>query len=99
MGTTHSLPPVTDAGPPSDTAPPEARASRSRGADESDDVRACYGEAFSAPMSTLTTLGALEEIAVAAYSDPTGRLLGDCHGIMHTVGREYAQATGSRWRT
>ena len=32
----------------------------------------------------------LEEIAVAAYSDPTGRLLGDCHGLMHTVGREYA---------
>jgi hypothetical protein len=27
---------------------------------------------------------------VAAYSDPSGRLLGECHGLMHTVEREYA---------
>jgi hypothetical protein len=27
---------------------------------------------------------------VAAYSDPSGRLLGECHGLMHTVERECA---------
>ncbi len=95
-GDDHSLPPMTDAGPPSDTALPEAPSVEECAAlTESDDVRACYGEAFSALMSDADDPGpALEEIAVAAYSDPTGRLLGDCHGIMHGVGREYAQAHG-----
>ncbi len=37
---------------------------------------------------------ALEEIAVAAYAEPDGRLLADCHGLMHTVGREYARERG-----
>ena len=37
----------------------------------------------------------LEETAVEAYTEPTGRLLGDCHGLMHTVGRAaYAAENG-----
>lgn len=50
-GDDHSLPPMTVAGAPSDTALPEAPSVEECGAlTESDDVRACYGEAFSALM-------------------------------------------------
>jgi len=60
-----------------------------------DDARACYAEAFSALMRYADDPGpGLEEIAVAAYTDPSGRLLGDCHGLMHAVGREYARDHG-----
>jgi hypothetical protein len=58
---------------------------------DGDEARACFGEAFLALMREASDpASALGEIAVAAYSDPTGRLLADCHGLMHTVGREYA---------
>jgi hypothetical protein len=54
--------------------------------------RDCYAEELDAIMAAAPDPATgLEEIAVAAYSDPSGRLLGDCHGLMHTVGREYAQ--------
>lgn len=36
----------------------------------------------------------LEQIVVEAYSEPSGRLLGECHGLMHTVGREFAADNG-----
>ena len=58
-------------------------------------ARECYAQAFAALMRGADDPGpALEEIAVAAYTDPSGRLLGDCHGLMHTVGREYARDHG-----
>ena len=31
---------------------------------------------------------------MAAYTDPSGRLLGDCHGLMHAVGRAFAAENG-----
>jgi len=59
---------------------------------EADEARACYAEALSALVRDADDpTPALEEIAVAAYSDSSGRLLADCHGLMHTVGREYAR--------
>jgi hypothetical protein len=62
---------------------------------EGDASRDCYARAFSALMRDADDPGpVLEEIAVAAYTDPGGRLLGDCHGLMHTVGREYAAEHG-----
>ena len=58
---------------------------------DDDAARDCYAEALSALFEgDDDPSSALEEAAVAAYSDPTGRLLGDCHGLMHTVGREFA---------
>ncbi len=33
---------------------------------------------------------AVDGITAAAYADPGGLLLRNCHGLMHTVGREYA---------
>jgi hypothetical protein len=60
-----------------------------------DEARACYAEAFSALLRDADDpAAALEEIAVAAYTDTSGRLLGDCHGLMHAVGREYAAEHG-----
>ena len=38
-------------------------------------------------------LAAVEGITAAAYADQTGFLLANCHGIMHTVAREYALRT------
>jgi hypothetical protein len=62
---------------------------------EGDASRDCYTQAFSGLMRDADDPGpALEEIAIAAYTDPSGRLLGDCHGLMHTVGREYAAHHG-----
>jgi hypothetical protein len=63
--------------------------------DDADEARACYAVALSAVMREADdpSLG-LEEIAVAAYTDPSGRLLGDCHGLMHAVGREFAAENG-----
>ena len=62
---------------------------------DGDEARACFGEVFLAHMrEAADPAAALGEIAVAAYSDPTGRLLSDCHGLMHTVGREYATDHG-----
>ena len=62
---------------------------------DDDEARACYAAALSAIMRDSPDPSAgLEEIAVAAYTDPSGRLLGDCHGLMHTVGREYAAEHG-----
>jgi hypothetical protein len=59
--------------------------------EDDEDARGCYAQALSALFEAEEDpSGALEEAAVAAYSDPTGRLLGDCHGLMHTVGREFA---------
>jgi hypothetical protein len=62
------------------------------GAIEADDAaRECYAQALAALFEGEDDpSGPLEDAAVAAYSDPTGRLLGDCHGLMHTVGREFA---------
>jgi hypothetical protein len=60
--------------------------------DDREQARACYAEAFSALMRDADDPEpVLEEIVTAAYTDPSGRLLGDCHGLMHTVGREYAR--------
>ena len=62
---------------------------------DSGEARTCYAGALSGLMSAADDPGpVLEEIAVAAYSDPSGRLLGDCHGLMHTVGREFAAEHG-----
>jgi hypothetical protein len=84
------------------TAPAETRSAR----DESgglercaaladDSARACYAEELNALVDEAAEPGAaLEEIAVAAYTSDDGFLLANCHGLMHTVGREYALARG-----
>ena len=76
----------------SDTAPAEERGLEECGAiEDADAARECYAQALAALFEGEDDpAGPLEEAAVAAYSDPTGRLLGDCHGLMHTVGREFA---------
>jgi hypothetical protein len=60
-----------------------------------DPARACYAEELKALVDGAgdpeTALG---EIAVAAYTAGDGFLLANCHGLMHTVGREYALARG-----
>jgi hypothetical protein len=62
---------------------------------EEGEARICYAAALSDLMRDADDPGpVLEEIAVSAYSDPSGRLLGDCHGLMHTVGREFAVEHG-----
>jgi hypothetical protein len=43
--------------------------------------------------------GVIQQITDAAWSDPHGFLLPNCHGIMHTVGREYAVAHGVKLAT
>jgi hypothetical protein len=60
-----------------------------------DSARACYAEELKALVDGTGEPGtALEEIAVAAYTSGDGFLLANCHGLMHTVGREYALARG-----
>lgn len=60
-----------------------------------DGARACYAEVLRALMEGAEDPSIpLGDIAVHAYTEPSGRLLGDCHGLMHAVGREYAQAQG-----
>jgi hypothetical protein len=61
------------------------------GIEDDDAARECYAQALDALFEGANDpSGPLEEAAVIAYSDPTGRLLGECHGLMHTVGREFA---------
>ena len=81
--------------PSADTSLPEPDLEACATVEDGDAARGCYAQAFSALMRDADDPGtALEEIAVAAYTDPSGRLLGDCHGLMHTVGREYAAEHG-----
>ena len=91
-----------DAGPPTG-APPASETSEPAPvtlegcADVADDeeARACYAAALAQIMrDSDDPATGLEEIAVEAYTEPSGRLLGDCHGLMHTVGREYAAEHG-----
>jgi hypothetical protein len=84
----ESSPPSTLA----ETAPAEERSLQACGEiADADAARDCYAQALAALFEGEDDpAGPLEEAAVAAYSDPTGRLLGDCHGLMHTVGREFA---------
>jgi hypothetical protein len=84
----ESAPPSTRA----ETNPVEEESLETCGRLEDDDeARDCYAQALSALFEGEDDpSGPLEEAAVAAYSDPTGRLLGDCHGLMHAVGREFA---------
>jgi hypothetical protein len=82
----------TGSGPPE---PAEADLASCGAIADADDARACHAAALSARMRDAPDPApALEEIAVAAYSDSSGRLLGDCHGLMHTVGREFARDNG-----
>jgi hypothetical protein len=81
--------PFTDA-QPAETTEPASLASCGEIEDD-DAARDCYAQGLAALFEGEDDpSGALEEAAVAAYSDPSGRLLGDCHGLMHTVGREFA---------
>ena len=60
-----------------------------------DMARDCYAEAIAALFEGADDPSVpLEEVTIAAYSDPTGRFLGDCHGLMHTVARKYAVERG-----
>ena len=60
-----------------------------------DSARSCYAEELNALVDEAADPeAALEEIAVAAYTSPDGFLLASCHGLMHTVGREYAVSRG-----
>jgi hypothetical protein len=78
-----------------DRAPQEPDLEACAAIADAEAARDCYAQAFSALMRDADDPGpALEEIAAAAYTDPSGRLLGDCHGLMHTVGREYAVEHG-----
>ena len=90
-GEADSAGPRTGSLPTTETPEPEADLDDCAAVTAIEDARACYAAALSARMRDVDDpSAALEEIAVAAYSDPSGRLLGECHGLMHTVGREYA---------
>ncbi|MGH3011268.1 MAG: hypothetical protein ACRDMY_05405 [Gaiellaceae bacterium] len=90
-GDDHGAGPLTDTSPTTETTEPVADLDDCAAIAELEDARACYAAALSALVRDADDpSSALEQIAVAAYSDPSGRLLGECHGLMHTVGREYA---------
>jgi hypothetical protein len=56
-----------------------------------DEGRACYSRELAKIVNDAADpLAAVEGITAAAYADKTGFLLANCHGIMHTVAREYA---------
>ncbi len=56
-----------------------------------DTIRDCYAAALKEIVdSSDDPLAAVDEITADARNDPTGFLLPNCHGLMHTVGREYA---------
>ena len=56
-----------------------------------DEGRACYSKELAAIVNgAADPLAAVEGITQAAYADKSGFLLANCHGIMHTVAREYA---------
>jgi len=56
-----------------------------------DEGRTCYSRELAAIVNKAKDpLAAVEGITAAAYADKTGFLLANCHGIMHTVAREYA---------
>jgi hypothetical protein len=66
---------------------------------DGDEARARYAEALSALIRDADDPGpALEEIAVAAYTDPSGRLLGDCTGSCTRSAASTPPSTGSRSR-
>jgi hypothetical protein len=53
--------------------------------------RSCYSRELTAIVDNAKDpLAAVEGITAAAYADKSGFLLANCHGIMHTVAREYA---------
>jgi hypothetical protein len=59
-----------------------------------DEGRTCYSRELAKIVDDATDpLAAVEGITAAAYADKTGFLLANCHGIMHTVAREYALRT------
>ena len=59
-----------------------------------DRARACYALAFGAMVrAERDPLPVVETIADLAWSQG-GYLLANCHGVMHTVGREYARRAG-----
>ena len=58
------------------------------------DARACYASAFGAMVrAERDPRPVVETIADLAWSQG-GYLLANCHGVMHTVGREYAKRAG-----
>jgi hypothetical protein len=59
-----------------------------------DEGRECYSRELAAIVNgAADPLAAVEGITQAAYADQSGFLLANCHGIMHTVAREYALRT------
>jgi hypothetical protein len=56
--------------------------------------RACYTREIRVIVDAAGAkpLPAVQRIAEAAYADGSGFLLANCHGIMHTIGREWAVA-------
>ena len=59
-----------------------------------DEGRSCYSRELEKIVNDAADpLAAVEGITSAAYADQTGFLLANCHGIMHTVAREYALRT------
>ena len=55
------------------------------------EIRGCYARELAALVGASDRpADAVEEVARAAYAEPGGYLLGNCHGLMHTVGRERA---------
>ncbi|HWK28382.1 MAG TPA: hypothetical protein VNS09_17590 [Solirubrobacter sp.] len=59
-----------------------------------DEGRGCYSAELAKIVDDAKDpLAAVEGITAAAYADQSGFLLANCHGIMHTVAREYALRT------
>src|SRR4051794_4525909 len=57
-----------------------------------DDGRNCYTREIQAIVAKAgdKPLPAVQQVTEAAYQEKSGFLLANCHGIMHTVGREWA---------
>jgi hypothetical protein len=86
----------------SSSAPPSAGAGESAAGGDlaacaglvQDAGRTCYSKALAKIVDgAADPLAAVEGITSAAYADKSGFLLANCHGIMHTVAREYALRT------
>ena len=80
------------AAPTAVTSAPEPAECSSREADQT--ARGCYIAAFSADLADeVDPRPAVQRIAALAW-ETGGFLLPNCHGIMHTVGRDYARDHG-----
>lgn len=96
-GSNAVTPPATTAAPATTATQPAPKATLEdalAACDNSGDyaaTRACYARTLVRDVgATRNPRAIIKRLADLAWSDPSGFLLPNCHGMMHTVGRTYA---------